>query len=249
MATELSKPALFIQLIRSLIYNISYTTTVIIFGIFICSAALFNARLSRWFFVKWSNFNLWSLGAICGLKYKLEGVENIPDKPVVIMPKHQSTFETMALPTFFPQQAWVVKKELIKIPFFGWGLTALRSIAIDRTAGIKSLKMIAKQGEERLKEGLSIIIFPEGTRTEPGAEPDYNVGGAFLAKKNHAEVLPIAHNAGDFWGKSSFLKLPGTIIIRIGELIDTESHTAEEIKNRTRDWIETNMHEISDSYK
>ncbi|THB75290.1 MAG: 1-acyl-sn-glycerol-3-phosphate acyltransferase [Gammaproteobacteria bacterium] len=249
MATHLSKPALLFQLLRSLIYNIVYTSTVVLFGIFICSIAPFNPRISRWFFIKWSNFNLWSLKVICNLKYKLEGTENIPNKPVVIMPKHQSTFETMALPTFFPQHAWVVKKELMKIPFFGWGLKALRSIAIDRTAGIKSLRMIAKQGEERLKDDLSIIIFPEGTRTEPGTKPDYNIGGAFLAKKNCVEVLPIAHNAGDFWGKSSFLKKPGTIIIRVGKLIETESHTAEEIKIRTRDWIESNMQEISDSYK
>ncbi len=249
MTKQLSKPALIIQMIRSLIYNFSYSFTVVLFGIFICSAAFFNARLSRWFFIKWSNFNLWSLSLICGLKFKIEGLENIPDEPVVIMPKHQSTWETMALPSFFPKHAWVVKKELIKIPFFGWGLTALRSIAIDRAAGIKSLKMIAKQGEERLKEGLSIIIFPEGTRTKPGEQPDYNVGGAFLAKKNKVEVLPIAHNAGDYWGKSSFLKKPGTIIMRIGKPIDTESHSAEETKKQTQEWIESTMKEISDSYQ
>ncbi len=249
MAKQLSKPALIIQAIRSLIYNATYSSTVVFFGIFICSAAFIDVRISRWFFIKWSNFNLWSLRLICGLKFKIEGIENIPDEPVVIMPKHQSTWETMALPSFFPKHAWVVKKELIKIPFFGWGLTALRSIAIDRTAGIKSLRMIAKQGEERLKEGLSIIIFPEGTRTQPGEQPDYNVGGAFLAKKNKVKVLPIAHNAGDFWGKSSFLKKSGTIIMRIGKPIDAGSHSAEETKKLAQEWIESTMKEISDSYQ
>lgn len=249
MTKQLSKPALIIQIIRSLIYNMTYASSVVIFGTFICSAAFIDVRASRWFFIKWSNFNLWSLNLICGLKYRLEGTENIPDKPVVIMPKHQSTWETMALPSFFPKHVWVVKKELMKIPFFGWGLKALRSIAIDRTAGIKSLKMIAKQGKQRLSENLSIIIFPEGTRTKPGDQPNYNVGGAFLAKKNKVEVLPIAHNAGDFWAKSSFLKKPGTIIMRIGKPIDPESHSAEEIKNCAQNWIESTMHEISDSYQ
>ena len=150
------------------------------------------------------------------------GAENIPREPCIILAKHESAWETLAFQAIFPPQVWVVKRELLWIPFFGWGLAMLSPIAIDRKAGPRALRQMVEQGRERLQRGFCIVIFPEGTRAAPGVRGVYQAGGAWLALKTGAPVLPVAHNAGTYWPRNAFVKRPGTITVSIGPLVRAE---------------------------
>ncbi|MCW8931492.1 MAG: 1-acyl-sn-glycerol-3-phosphate acyltransferase [Gammaproteobacteria bacterium] len=192
----------------------------------------------------WSTVTLYVLRFICGLKFEITGKENIPDKPCIIFCKHQSTWETMALQTIFTPQVWVMKRELLWIPFFGWTLASMKSIAIDRSSGKKALKQIIEQGTQRLKEGNWVVIFPEGTRKRPGEKADYKIGGAMLASQSKFDVLPIAHNAGEFWPKGQYVKKPGTIKMVIGPILKSNELSTKEIKNNSEEWIESTLKSI-----
>ncbi|MDQ7074550.1 MAG: lysophospholipid acyltransferase family protein [Gammaproteobacteria bacterium] len=193
----------------------------------------------------WNRFNIFWLELICGVTCRVEGLENIPDQPCIAFAKHQSTWETIKLPILLPRQVWVVKKELLKIPFFGWALDSLEPIAIDRSAGRRAIVQMIRQGRERLDSGRWIVVFPEGTRVLPGEKVRYKMGGAVLAEKMGVPVIPVAHNAGEFWPKHSFIKWPGEITVSIGAPISTEGKTANEINAEAEAWIETKMLEIS----
>jgi len=194
----------------------------------------------------WAVLNLWSLKHICQLSYTVEGKENIPDEGVVVLCKHQSTWETMALQIILPSVRWVLKRELLRVPFFGWGLAMMNPIAIDRAAGHKAVAQLVEQGGPMLDEGYWVVVFPEGTRIHPGQKRRYKQGGSILAVDTGHPVVPIAHNAGEFWPRHSFLKWPGNISLRIGPVIDTTGKTAEQVTNMAHDWIEGQMQEISD---
>ena len=189
----------------------------------------------------WAHFILWWLKLTCNLSHEVQGMENLPDNPSVILSKHQSAWETIAFQTIFPPQAWVLKKELLYIPFFGWGLAASKPIAIDRSKGIRALDHIAKQGIERLQEGRWVVVFPEGTRTKPGEKGRYNVGGAMLASRACAQIVPVAHNAGTYWRKRGFLKHPGVIQVSIGPAISPAGKKAKQINIEVENWIEAEM--------
>ncbi len=193
----------------------------------------------------WNRFNIFWLELICGVKSRVEGLENLPEQPSIVFAKHQSTWETIKLPILLPQQVWVVKRELLKIPFFGWALTSLEPIAIDRSAGRKAIVQMIRQGRERLDSGRWIVVFPEGTRVEPGKTAKYKIGGAILAEKMGVPVVPVAHNAGEFWARHSFVKWPGTITVSIGPPISTEGKKAAEINAEAEAWIEAKMAEIT----
>ena len=193
----------------------------------------------------WSKINLQVLSFFCNLKHVVIGLENIPEQPCIIFCKHQSTWETMALQLYFTPQVWILKRELLWVPFFGWTLATMKSIAINRSDGKKALKKIIEQGTLRLQEGNWIIIFPEGTRTRPGQKETYKIGGAMLAKHSSFEVLPIAHNSGEFWPKKQFLKKPGTIKLVIGPPIQTQDRKPDAILAEAETWIETTMARIS----
>ncbi|MFP5344578.1 MAG: lysophospholipid acyltransferase family protein, partial [Gammaproteobacteria bacterium] len=191
------------------------------------------------FISQWSYFNLWCLKKICRLRYEVHGREHIPQGACVILCKHQSAWETYALPRIFPQPlAWVCKRELLWIPFFGWGFAMLQPIAIDRGAGRRALDQLVEQGMQRLKQGRPVVIFPEGTRVAPGEKRRYAIGGAMLAEKSGYPVLPIAHNAGVFWPRNSFIKYPGTIRVVIGPVIESKGKSADEINAQAEKWIE-----------
>ncbi len=189
----------------------------------------------------WSRLMVKSAEMICGVRYRVIGRENIPPEPCVILSKHQSAWETLAYQVIFPPQVWVMKRELLWIPFFGWGLAMLSPIAINRGAGTAALRQLVQQGRQRLDSGFYIVIFPEGTRIAPGARGKYHVGGAWLAVRNGAAVLPIAHNAGHLWRKNSFVKLPGLITVSIGKPIATQGLDANEVIRRTEEWIEAEL--------
>lgn len=194
----------------------------------------------------WAKSNIVLLRAICKLGVKVEGRENIPQGAAVVLSKHQSTWETYAFQAILPPQLWVLKKELLRIPVFGWGLALLQPIAIDRNAGKKAIDQIIEQGRQKLEQGRWVIIFPEGTRTKPGEKKRYKQGGAILATQVNFPTVPIAHNAGEFWPRHSFIKYPGDITVVIGEPIYAYQRDAEQINKQVEDWIETTMQRISD---
>lgn len=194
---------------------------------------------------RWTRFNLYMLEKLCGLRYTVEGVEHIPADNAIIFCKHQSTWETFALQEIFPPQVWILKRELLWVPFFGWGLAMLEPIAIDRKAGRKAVMQLLDQGAERLAAGRWVVVFPEGTRVAPGARKRYGIGGALLGEKTGRSIVPVAHNAGEYWRRRGFIKYPGTIRVVIGPPIDPRGLAAEEINRRAEQWIEGTMQRIT----
>lgn len=193
----------------------------------------------------WARINMVFLEKICGLKYEVIGAENIPGHNGLIFCKHQSAWETLALQQIFPAQTWLLKRELLWIPFFGWGLAMLGSIGIDRRAGSKALAKLITDGNDRLQRGLWLVIFPEGTRIPPGENRPFHKGGAILAAKSGYPVVPVAHNAGEFWPRRSIAKKPGTIRVVIGPPIETKGKKAAEINRQAEEWMFRTMREIS----
>ncbi len=188
-----------------------------------------------------------ALSLFCGIRYRVEGKEHIPQQPCIIFCKHQSTWETFALQVIFPPVSFVFKDELLWIPFFGWGLAAMRPIAIKRGAGRKAIKQLVTGGMKRLKENLFVVIFPEGTRTKADGPGRYHIGGAILASKSGYPVIPVAHHAGEFWPRKGFVKRPGTITVRIGPVLSSENKSAEIILDEAKTWIEAQMPELTQS--
>ncbi len=195
---------------------------------------------------QWTRLMMWAAEAICGIRYRVIGAENIPREPCVILAKHQSAWETLAFQMIFPPQVWVLKKELLRVPFFGWGLAMLSPIAIDRSLRREALQQLVEQGRERLATGFSIVIFPEGTRIPPGMRGRYRPGGARLAVQTGTPVLPVAHNAGLCWPRNAFIKRPGLITVSIGRTIDPAGLDADVLAARVEDWIETEMTRLAD---
>jgi 1-acyl-sn-glycerol-3-phosphate acyltransferase len=189
----------------------------------------------------WVPAMMWAIRRLLGIHYRVIGRENIPAGPAVIVSKHQSAWETVGLQMIFPPLSFILKRELLWVPFLGWALASIRSIAIDRRAGKGALSQLIEQGRERLKEGLWVAVFPEGTRVAPGVRGRYKPGGAFLAKRVGVPVVPVAHNAGEFWRRNAFLKYPGEIVVSIGLPIEVKGVRAEEINRLARDWIEDEM--------
>ena len=189
----------------------------------------------------WARFQLIVLKHLCRLDYRVEGREHLPGGAAIILSKHQSAWETIAFQGIFPPQTWVLKRELLWIPLFGWALALLRPIAIDRSAGRKAIEQVIEQGRDRLRSGIWVVVFPEGTRVAPGTRKRYATGGAVLAAETGYPVVPVAHNAGSFWPRRGFLKRPGTIRVVIGPVIDGRGQKAEEIIRRTEEWIENKM--------
>jgi 1-acyl-sn-glycerol-3-phosphate acyltransferase len=186
----------------------------------------------------WTHSTLWWLKICCGVRCRVQGREHIPPGPAIILCKHQSAWETMGLQQVFPAQVWVFKRELLWIPFFGWGLAVLDPIAVDRSAKRKALKQLIADGKERLGRGIWITLFPEGTRVAPGKKGEYHAGGGLLAKEANVPVVPVAHNAGLFWPKHSFAKRPGTIDLVVGPCIDPAGKSARQIMEIAENWIE-----------
>ena len=186
----------------------------------------------------WSRLVVRLAKVILRIDWQVEGRENLPRRPSVILAKHQSAWETLAFQHIFPPQVHVLKRELLWIPFFGWGLALMSPIAIDRSRGVAALRSIARRGQKRLEQGFWVVVFPEGTRVAPGRSRAYHPGGAWLACAAGAPVVPVAHNAGLFWPRNAFLKRPGTVTVRIGPPIDAAHRDAETVNEIARTWIE-----------
>jgi len=231
--------------LRSLAFSIgSVAATLVIGGLGIFTAP-FPFKVRYRFISQWARFNLWWLKVTCNLSYRVRGREHIPPGNAIIMCKHQSTWETLALQAIFPPQVWVLKRELLRVPCFGWGLAMLEPISIDRSARRKAVQQVVDQGKKRLADGRWVVIFPEGTRVAPGTGRRYGIGGAALAEDSGYPVVPVAHNAGEFWPRRGFVKHPGIIDVCIGPVIDSRGKSAAEINALVQEWIEAKMEQIS----
>jgi len=225
--------------LRSLLFSAGMLVTVIAYGALVPLVAVLPFERRYAFTRHWARLNLRWLELTCGVRYRVIGRENLPDHAVVVLSKHQSTWETLVFQELFPPLVWVMKRELLWLPFFGWGLAMGRPIAIDRGAGRRAMEQMLSQGKQRLADGLWVVIFPEGTRMRPGERGRYRPGGAMLAVHAGVPVLPVAHHAGELWGKRQFLKRPGTITVAIGPAIDTNGQEAGAILKAAEDWIES----------
>jgi len=243
--TYSSPKANFSIVVRSGIFYLCQFLSVISFApiIFALRRSSFEARY-HWVMI-WVRLNMWMLENICGLSYALQGAENIPPINGIILSKHQSAWETLAIQAIFPPLVFLLKKELLSVPIWGWALSLTEPIAIDRGAKTAALKKLLRDGEERLKKGRWVVIFPEGTRVPPGQRGQYNASGAMLARRASCPVVPIAHNAGEYWARQAFLKFPGVIQIRIGPVIEGSQFSVAEINQKAEDWIEGQMEEIT----
>jgi 1-acyl-sn-glycerol-3-phosphate acyltransferase len=237
-------------IIRSTLHVIVYVVSTAVWGILSLLTAPLSYRRRYWFVTRWTHFNLWAFERICGVRCDVQGTEHIPQgQGGIVMAKHQSAWETMALQRWFSPQTWVLKRELLRLPMFGWALALLEPIAIDRGGVTAAIRQLVRQGAERLADNRWVVIFPEGTRVAPGQKGRYHVGGAMLAERTGAIVIPVAHNAGRCWGRNSFLKRPGTISVRIGPPLPTQGKSAAEILRMVEEWIEARMAEIDPPQK
>ncbi len=230
---------------RALFFYLGISLATLVIILFSPFALPLPYRWRYFYFSRWAHFTIWWLRLTCGLDFRVEGRENIPAGTAIILAKHQSAWETIAMQLIFPPQTWVLKKELLWIPFFGWGLAMMWPVGIDRATGKKALRQVISQGTDRLKRGLWMVIFPEGTRTTPGEEVRYAIGGAMLAEKSGYPVVPVCHNAGEFWPKKGFIKQPGTITLVIGPRIDPHGKRANAINAEVEEWIESTYRRIS----
>jgi len=231
--------------VRSLLFYAGLAPLTVVFS-FIGIIILPLPRTWRYTIItSWSALTIGWLKISCGLDWQLSGQEHIPKTPGVILCKHQSAWETIALQLIFPRQCQVLKRELLLVPFFGWGLASLNPIAIDRRAGPKALKRVLKLGEERLQDGWYVLLFPEGTRISPGKRGRYTQTGAALALKADTYVIPVAHNAGVFWARNALTKRSGTIQVTVGPPIDTRGKTAKVITREVEDWIEASCADLA----
>jgi 1-acyl-sn-glycerol-3-phosphate acyltransferase len=226
-----------------LIYTPIYSTLVVLLIPF------FNVR-RRYIIANYFNYQLiCAVRLFCGLKWEIKGAENLPppESGSIILANHESAWETHAVAgLMIPRQLCLVfKKEITYIPFFGWAMSALEMIPIDRSKGVEAFEQVRERGGQRLKEGAWMLFFPEGTRVHPREKKRYKTGGTRLAVATNVKVVPIAHNAADFWGKSKFLKKPGTITFSIGKPIYPDGHDADSMMQVVEDWIRADLRVIS----
>jgi 1-acyl-sn-glycerol-3-phosphate acyltransferase len=193
----------------------------------------------------WARILFWMLERLCGLNYVIEGRERIPAGNHIVMSNHTSAWETVAQFLIFPPQVWVLKRELLWIPFVGWGLKLLRPISINRGAGHRAVNQVVDQGKARLADGLWIIIFPEGTRVVAGETRKFGVSGALLAIAAGKSIVPLSHNAGTFWPRRGFLKKPGTVRVIIGEPILSAGKNPRQLNEEVKQAIEAGLARIA----
>ena len=230
--------------VRSSLFALGLAVSTLVFTPVALASILLPYRF-RWRAVtQWSRFNVYWLSVTCGVRCEVEGLENVPAEPAVVLAKHESAWETLALQRYFAPQVWVLKRELLRIPFFGWGLATMRPIAIDRGAGLDAFEQMLSQGEERLASGCWVVVFPEGTRAPPGVRRQFKKGGARLAVHTGRPAVPVAHNAGNCWPKNSFFKFPGTIRVVIGPPIEAAGRTATEVNRIAEQWIDDTLRRI-----
>ncbi|BBP44981.1 1-acyl-sn-glycerol-3-phosphate acyltransferase [Thiosulfatimonas sediminis] len=228
-----------ILILRSLLFALGQTISLVVISVLGQLTLPFSHKARYRVMTQWATFCLWWLRLTCGIKVRVHGAELIqPEKAGLILARHESAWETLQLQRIFPRQAFVLKEELLRIPFFGWGMRLLHPIAIDRGAGRKALKQILQEGQARLDDGIWVVIFPEGTRMPPNELGKINIGAAMLAKQAQVPVYLVAHNGGHFWPKNSFMKRPGTVDLYIKRIDDVSALSTAEINQLTAEWYQ-----------
>ena len=229
------------NLIRSVIFAVLQTVLTIFFSIVALFSFPFSAHARYRLITRYNHLVIWLARWVLGIQYVVRGAENLPMHPAIILAKHQSAWETVAFLCLFPPVSPVIKQELLKVPFFGWGFRLLNPIAIDRSSGREALKQIVRQGREKLAAGFWVLVFPEGTRVAPGVKGKYGIGGSWLAAETATPIVPVAHNAGEVWPKNAFIKRPGTVTIRIGPVISADGKSAADLTREVEAWVEDEM--------
>ena len=233
------------QVITSLVFSICLIVLTILFSLLSIIIYPLPAKTHYQIMRHYAILDIKLLKYLCGVKYEFEGLENIPSSTSIIFSNHQSTWETMALQMLFPAHSFIIKRELLWLPFFGWGLASMRPVAINRGTGRKAIAQLLSKGKKLLDSGRWLVIFPEGTRVIPGQQKRYKMGGALLAAETGYQIIPVAHNAGEFWPKGGFVKKAGTIKLVIGPTIKSEGRKAEEILAEAESWIRSTSTRIS----
>lgn len=231
-------------LLRSVLFTVLMFITVVPYALLVVLFGFVNKAFAWRFARAWGRLVDRMAGFLCGLHYVVEGRENFPDHASIVMAKHSSACETIMLLVIVPRHSWVLKRELIWLPFFGWALWAMRPIAINRSAGSSAVQQVLKQGCDRLARGMWVVIFPEGTRMPPGETRRYGMSGALLAQRAGVPIVPIAHNAGDFWPRRGWRKKPGTVRFVIGPSIDPTGREPREVNAEVQGWIEAKVAEL-----
>ena len=234
------------RLIRSVLLALFMAVTVVPYA-FLCLLCAPLPRPVRFrVTIGWPRMVLAAGRVLCGMRWQVRGWENLPAGPAILLSKHQSTWETFFLVSHLRREVcFVFKRELLRMPFFGWGIGLLDMIHIDRKRGRDAFEQVVSQGEVKLAQGRSIILFPEGTRTPPGSQGRYKSGGARLAIRTGTPVVPIAVNAGTCWPKGRFVKNPGLITVSIGAPIDSAGKTPDGLTREVERWIEAEMRRIA----
>lgn len=227
--------------LRSFLYLVGQVSSAVVICLAAIPTLLLPITVRNRVITQWARFNIWTLRHLCGITYRVEGQENIPDEPSVIVSNHQSAWETLGFQMIFPTQSYLLKKILLWIPIFGIGLAMMRPIAIDRSRKLKSMNTLVREGIIRLNEGRFLVIFPEGTRQPPGKPGKFQPGGAMIASRSGASIVPVVHNSGVFWPKRSFLKYPGTITVMIGPPITPDGKKVRDMNAEAESWIVENL--------
>lgn len=231
-------------LARSMVFTVVMFGSVLPWSIVVCLGRLFGEDFSYRLIRMWARGILWLCSHLCGLGYRVEGQENLPSSSSIVLLKHSSAFETIAQIVIFPQQSWVLKRELTWVPFLGWALATARPISINRGAGRQAVAQVIAEGLERLQRGRWVMIFPEGTRVPSGETRKYGVSGVALAQAAGRPVVPVAHDAGDYWPRRGVCKRPGTVTFRIGPAIDAGARDPRDVNAEVQAWIEREVAEI-----
>lgn len=236
--------------LRSFLFIIGHAITGIIAGLVAVIIWPIMPYAWRWRIVTcWNRFVMFWLRVCCGVRFTVIGTRRRDKYPCVILANHQSTWETMFLQYYFGPVSVILKKELLRIPFFGWGLASIRSIAIDRSNPIQALKDVKSKGIERIKQGINLLIFPEGTRIPLGTVGNYARSGADIAVSAGVPVIAVAHNAAECWPHKQFLKYPGNITVVISEPIATEGKDRKALTEEVKNWIESEISKMPPARK
>lgn len=232
--------------LRSVLFYLGYATLTIVWGTLSVLVGWVLPHRARFQFIIgiWTRLCLWWLRVTCGIRYRITGLENIPDQPCVVLCRHESTWETLFLQTLLAPQATIIKRELLWIPFFGWAFALNKPIAIDRSSPRAALRRLIKVGQDRLNERIWVVLFPEGTRMPTGEVGRFQAGGASLAVAADAPILVIAHNAGSHWPAHQLIKIPGTIEVRIAEPIRPNGRDSKILTDEARGLMKETLERI-----
>ncbi|TVP89846.1 MAG: 1-acyl-sn-glycerol-3-phosphate acyltransferase [Thioalkalivibrio sp.] len=228
--------------LRALAFWLGFAGSAVFFGLLAPLVLPFGWHGRYRVLSQWTRFSVWWLGVTCGLRHRVQGAGHLQQpQAAIVMCKHQSAWETIALQQILPPQVWVLKRELMWIPFFGWAIGMVDPVPVDRKAGRRALEKLVEAGMDRLGRGLWVVVFPEGTRVPPGERGRYRIGGAVLAARSGYPVIPVAHNSGSFWPRNRLVKHPGVIDVVVGTPIQTRGRKPEEILAEAEHWIETEV--------